>query len=385
MANNVLYIIEGKDYCAMAVRVMEACAVADRIPGKDALIGIKPNLLGPISAEDGATTHPEVVEGIITYLRSHGFFRIVMLESSWVGDKTTDSLLVTGFGELSRKMDVPFWDLQEDRGIETDCGGMKLKLCERALQVDYLINVPVLKGHCQTKVTCALKNMKGIIPGSEKRRFHRLGLHEPIGHLSLGKHQDFILADHICGDLTCEDGGNPVQTDRLIAGFDPVLMDTFAAAVLGLTPDDVPYICVAAENGVGSADLKGAVVNEINTQNQCEQHSADAAAKTLCLRYADRCTGVLDIAEYADEVDSCSACYAALVPALRRLAEERLIGLSGEKVCIGQGHRGKGGYLGVGNCTAQFTHHVKGCPPSEEEIYQFLKAYYRSSDLKNEQ
>ena len=33
--------------------------------------------------------------------------------------------------------------------------------------VDFLINVPVMKGHCQTKITCALKNMKGLIPNSE--------------------------------------------------------------------------------------------------------------------------------------------------------------------------------------------------------------------------
>ena len=26
--------------------------------------------------------------------------------------------------------------------------------------LDFMINVPVMKGHCQTKITCALKNMK---------------------------------------------------------------------------------------------------------------------------------------------------------------------------------------------------------------------------------
>ncbi len=376
MANNTLLMLEGKDYRDMAVRAMETCDVAGRIPGKESLIGIKPNLLGPIPAQDGATTHPEVVEGIIDYLRSHGFSRIVMLESSWVGDKTSDSLLVTGFDELSRRTGVPFWDLQEDKGIETDCGGMALHLCERALQVDYLINVPVLKGHCQTKMTCALKNMKGIIPGSEKRRFHRMGLHEPIGHLSLGKHQDFILVDHICGDLTCEDGGDPVQTDRMLAGFDPVLIDTFAAAVLGFTPEDVPYIRVAENVGVGSTDLGSVSICRIDAKGQTAWIGAEEVSQQLRSTYAGRDTGMLDVREMAKEVDSCSACYAALVPALHRLAEEGLCDASREKVCIGQGYRGKEGVLGVGSCTGKFQHSVKGCPPDEEEIYQFLKAYY---------
>lgn len=63
---------------------------------------------------------------------------------------------------------------------------MKLNVCERAANIDFLINVPVLKGHCQTKITCALKNMKGLIPNTEKRHFHAMGLHEPIAHLNAG-------------------------------------------------------------------------------------------------------------------------------------------------------------------------------------------------------
>ena len=42
----------------------------------------------------------------------------------------------------------------------------------------------LLKDHCQAAVTCALKNHKGVIPNSEKRRFYTLGLHKPTAHLN---------------------------------------------------------------------------------------------------------------------------------------------------------------------------------------------------------
>ena len=45
------------------------------------------------------------------------------------------------------------------------------------------------------------------------------------------------------------------------------------------------------------------------------------------------------------------------------------------KICIGQGYRGKTGKLGVGACTCKFEHNVKGCPPTENQIYDFLKQY----------
>ena len=46
-----------------------------------------------------------------------------------------------------------------------------------------------------------------------------------------------------------------------------------------------------------------------------------------------------------------------------------------EKICIGQGFRGKTGNLGVGACTCRFVNNVKGCPPTENQIYDFLKDY----------
>ena len=46
-----------------------------------------------------------------------------------------------------------------------------------------------------------------------------------------------------------------------------------------------------------------------------------------------------------------------------------------EKICIGQGYRGKTGVLGVGHCTCKFQNYVEGCPPLEGDIYEFLKEY----------
>ena len=201
MNKNELIIIEGRSVADMALELCRRGDLADMIREKcgdgDPLIALKPNLVGPIPASDGATTHPEIAEAVLSYLKKNGFKRIVVMESSWVGDRTSDSLLVTGFGEMCRRMDIPFWDLQEARGSAVDAAGLELNICERVREVDYLINLPVLKGHCQTRMTCALKNMKGCIPSSEKRRFHRMGLHDPIGHLAAAVHQDFIIADGI--------------------------------------------------------------------------------------------------------------------------------------------------------------------------------------------
>ena len=39
---------------------------------------------------------------------------------------------------------------------------------------------------------------------------------------------------------------------RLLAGTDPVLLDSYAASLLGLTAAEIPYLDLAAKLGVGT-------------------------------------------------------------------------------------------------------------------------------------
>ena len=174
--------------------------------------------------------------------------------------------------------------------------------------------------------------MKGLIPNKEKRRFHSLGLHKPIAHLNMGIQQDFIVVDNICRDLDFEDGGNPVVMNRVMAACDPVLVDAYVCQMMHYEVAEVPYVKLAGDLGVGCSDISK-----------------------------------VDVRFLEDG--------AYLIPALEMLKEEGLFEKLDEKICIGQGYRGKTGVLGVGHCTCKFQNYVEGCPPLEGDIYEFLKEY----------
>lgn len=360
MKKNEIFKIYGTEYKNITKELLEHADLAGLIPTREVLIGIKPNLVAPTPASFGATTHPEVVAGIIEYLQERGFFNLVILEGSWVGDRTEESVEVCGYSKLIEQYNVRFTDTQKDRFRKVDAAGLDLEICESALELDFLINVPVLKGHCQTKVTCALKNMKGLIPNREKRHFHAMGLHKPIAHLSCGIHQDFIVVDQICGDPDCEDGGNPAVVNCVMAAKDPVLCDAYAADILGYQIEKIPYISMAEQLHVGSADISGLEV--VSFHESDEKDGANIKRRHL-----------VEVQELVEDVESCSACYACLVPALLQLQDEGRLSLIKEQIHIGQGFRNKKGRLGVGNCTKNFDQYVPGCPPTEEEIYNFLK------------
>lgn len=366
MKKNQILKIFGTDYQEMTKQLLERADLAGQIPGADTRIGIKPNLVSPSPAEYGATTHPQVVAGIIEYLQERGYHNLVMMEGSWVGDRTGEAVSVCGYDALSQRYGVEFVDAQKCRAHTVNCCGMELNICDCADQVDFLINVPVLKGHCQTRITCALKNIKGLIPNTEKRRFHSLGLHKPIAHLNTAIHQDFILVDHICGDLDFEDGGNPVVRNCLMAALDPVLLDAYVCRLLHYEVKDVPYVGMAEALGVGSADLSRAQILV------CGRPGISQAAPEGELPQARK---VVEVQDAVEEVESCSACYGYLIPALDRLREEGLLEKLDVKICIGQGYQGQTGEIGIGRCTAGFARSVKGCPPTESQIYDFLKEY----------
>ena len=253
--------IQGKDYFRMTLELLAACGLAEDIGDRKKKIGIKPNLVVPAPASGGATTHPELADGLITYLKENGFGDITVMESAWVGASTMEAAQKNGILEVCRRHGVPFADMKKEPGVTCRAEGLELHVCRKALEMDYLINLPVVKGHGQTKVTCALK--KGLIPDAEKRRFHALGLHRPIACLNTVLRQDFILADNICGDLDFEEGGNPVAMDRILAFKDPVLCDSFAAETMGYRPEEIEYIRLASELGVGSMDTASARIRPV--------------------------------------------------------------------------------------------------------------------------
>ncbi len=361
MKDNEIYMIQGTEYEEMTRQILEKADLAARIPSPSCAIGIKPNLVSPSDPSMGATTHTEIVAGLVGYLRDHGFYNLVVLESAWVGAHTEDVLAATGLGKWMEEHDVRFLDLQKDKSHRADCRGMNLKICDAVDSLDFLINVPVMKGHCQTKITCALKNMKGLIPNSEKRRFHTMGLHKPIAHLNTAIVQDFILVDSICGDWDFEEGGNPVVLNKIMAAADPVLVDAYVADLMGYEIEEVPYVGLAEELGVGSADLHRLHIvqcNDFTDQDMGKRHRK-----------------IVDVQDAVEEVDSCSACYGYLIPALDRLREEGLLHKLNAKIAIGQGYRGETGMLGIGNCTRRFRHSLPGCPPMPDEMYRFLRDY----------
>lgn len=349
-----IYEIFGSDAHAMTMALMEAAHVEDMVP-RTASIALKPNLVVAAPPESGATTHPGVLSGAIEYLQGHGFRNISIIEGAWVGDRTDRGFRVCGYDRVGEQYGVPLCDLKKDRTRTVDTPLRPMEICCRALDADLLIDLPVLKGHCQTRMTCALKNCKGCLPDREKRRFHAEGLMEPIAALAATLRPGLTIVDSLCGDLDFEEGGNPVPTGRMFLGTDPVQVDAYGCRLMGLKLSQVPYI--------GLAEGWGAGCTAIGPDDIVALGRPDGAAD-----YPAPTGKVAALARRVKADSACSACYAALIRALY------LSGGAKTDIAIGQGWRGRAfDGLGVGSCCDCAARQVKGCPPTAEAILAALR------------
>ena len=130
IAKNQIWKLYGTEYKEMTKELLSKADLAGLIGGREKRVAIKPNLVVAAPAEFGATTHPEVVAGIVEYLQENQFENIVIVESSWVGDRTSEAFIYCGYKELCEKYDVPFIDGQKDKWHEVDCAGMKLNIID---------------------------------------------------------------------------------------------------------------------------------------------------------------------------------------------------------------------------------------------------------------
>jgi uncharacterized protein (DUF362 family) len=352
-----LYIARGNDAKRMTRLLLEA-KKPETGYAKSAVIALKPNLVVAKSWKSGATTNPAICEAVIEYFFERGYKNICIMESSWVGCDTRSAFSVCGYDELAGKFGIELIDIKKDKYVKCGYGGLTVDVSKRALEADMLINLPLIKGHCQTSITCALKNMKGLIPDREKRRFHTMGLHKPIAYLARMITPAFTIADGIYTDPSFEEGGNPKSMDIMGAGADSVLLDAYAARLLGYKPYDIEYIRLAEQTGTGSADIENAEIINVSGGSAVKQKVRPDELKS--------------IKAHIVESDACSACYANLLGALMQLEKQQ--GLGALSVCVGQGFKGKHGKLGSGSCTSGFTRCIKGCPPGVEDIKSELSA-----------
>ena len=248
--------------------VRQAVALAGGLPGigQGSTVLLKPNVVNPSPSGSGQITDARVTEAVAKMVMERRPKRIICGEGSSVGydmvglKDSLHCLEVSGTAQVARKLGIELLDLNRDERIEVraeDAFVMeRFAVAKAAWEADVIIDLPVIKTHGRTGITCGMKNMKGVLPGDEKKRTHRRGLDRAIVDLNRAMKPTFTVVDGIVG----MEGTNTYPEDRvplgrILAGADVVSVDAVCAAVMGFDLERILHVKLAGEAGLGIADL----------------------------------------------------------------------------------------------------------------------------------
>lgn len=231
---------------------------ADGILRRYQRILIKPNYVNGSHPSTGVTTDPRVVRGIVEYLLEHGWNsrEFAVGEGGMATVDTMQSFRTSGLVDELKGYGVKLIDLNAEPHVDVQIeGGRSLKSVRVARSfVDYdcILSVPKLKVHCWSLSTLSMKNMMGgILP---KGIMHD-DLARKIVDLNRVFGPELTVIDGILGCQRHELACDPVQSNVIIAGEDFVATDAVGSFLMGLTPEDVPYLQLAKKAGLGENDM----------------------------------------------------------------------------------------------------------------------------------
>jgi len=247
-------IVKGTNPQDITVEALKMTGAIDCIPG-DRPVLIKPNYINDSHPSTGITTDARVIEGVIMYLREHGLQDIIVGEGCGHSD-TFKAFRVAGVHALEDRWGVKLVDLNRDEFVEVrPANSLALKRVRiaRTAFESTIISVPKLKLHGGAGVTLGLKNMMGVM--TPKGSMHDGHLSQNIADLASIVTPSVTVVDGIIAGEGHETSGNPVRMDLVIAGTDPVAVDSVGAAVMDVSPGTVKHLRHAEELGLGTCDL----------------------------------------------------------------------------------------------------------------------------------
>jgi uncharacterized protein (DUF362 family) len=241
----------------------------ESVAWESAKVLVKPNAVLPAKTGTGIVTDASVVEAVTKLLLERNPKKIIIGEGSSVGydfRETWNSMHcmeIAGVTDLAKKLGVEVVDLNRDEHVEVSAPDAyvmeRFAIARTALEADVIISVPVIKTHIRTGITCGLKNMKGVLPGDEKKRTHKLGLDHGIVDLNRVVKPTFTIVDGIVGVQGAwgsqTEAADRVPLDLIFAGSDVVAVDAVCAAAAGFDVREILHVQLAAEANLGICDM----------------------------------------------------------------------------------------------------------------------------------
>jgi len=235
---------------------------------KNQTVLIKPNIGWDVVPERAANTNPKLVARVIEHCYNAGARKVYVFDHTcddWrrcYSNSGIEKAVKDAGGEIVPANSESYYqtvEIKKGKKLKKD------KVHELMLECDVFINMPILKHHGSTRLTITMKNLMGTV--WDRGYWHRTDLHQCIADFSTFRKPDLNIVDAYYvlksnGPRGVSMADVVVMKSQIIS-TDMVAADSAAAKLFGLDPNDIPYINLAYELGVGNKNLDSLKINRI--------------------------------------------------------------------------------------------------------------------------
>jgi uncharacterized protein (DUF362 family) len=224
------------------------------VRGKRVLL--KPNLVETAIGQAHINTHPALVLAAAEVFRRLDAREVFVAEGQ---GHRRDSWLVldeSGMGQALAEAGVEFVDLNHDDVAPVTNAGRwtdldRLYLPKTLRSADLVVSMPKLKTHHWAGVTCAMKNLFGVMPGVvygwPKNVLHWSGIPNSILDINATVRPWLAIVDGVVG----MEGDGPIMGDAkpvgaIVIGRNLPAVDATCVRLMGLNPYGVEYLTEAS-------------------------------------------------------------------------------------------------------------------------------------------
>lgn len=249
-------------------------------PGGTVLL--KPNMLSCKTPDHAATTHPAIVTAVAKIFVNFGCRVLIGDSPPAVFGRTEQFWQKTGFQQaaIDSGAELLCFETMPKQEIEIKTNGslQKVHIVKAFFSADLVINLPKLKTHNLTRLTLAIKNLFGLVPGLSKAIWHKiypksLEFSNFITDLAFNLPVKLNILDAVEGmDGQGPAGGRKIFPGFVMASTCPVSIDRAVCALGGIDEDSIAVLRRAAELNWGpesfaAIDYNGPPVTELRLRD----------------------------------------------------------------------------------------------------------------------
>jgi len=260
-AGQIISVVKGVDRTQTVNKAIELLGGIERFVKPGEIVAIKPNAAFASPAMLGATTNPDLAAAVIKLCYKAGAKDVIVIDNP-INDPAS-CFEISGIGRAAAgaggRVVLPKESLFQNTSVK---GGKLIKdwpvLVSPLEKVNKLIGIAPVKNHSRSGASMTMKNWYGLL-GGRRNVFHQ-DINNIITELAMMVKPTLVILDGTETMMTNGPTGGAREdlkrTNTMIVSCDQVAADSYGCSLLNLKPADLPYLAMAQNAGIGTADYE---------------------------------------------------------------------------------------------------------------------------------